>query len=192
MDLQKKGGSRNDLLKIYNQMVAIKDRINQIMNSTGGEQPVGPETTNVPVSPVTPIAPNVPVAPIVPDNTDDPDTFVTYDEDASQQFTPEIVDPAEATLFLSTEKQAFEEEERWRKFSLVQAGFGLGNIRQNPLAMHNFQQTKKDFTNCYKNPQPERVPTMNTIERNTDPRTNIRFLPVIQNQYGDRRFEWTR
>ena len=184
MDLQKKGGSRDDLLKIYNQMVAIKDRINQIINSTG-EQPVGPEIPVSPVSPVSPVTPTAPVAPIVPDNTDDPDTFVTYDEDASQQFTPEIVDPAEATLFLSTEKQAFEEEERWRKFSLVQPGFGLGNVRQNPLAMHNFQQQKKDFTNCYKNPQPGRVPTMNTIERNQDPRTNIRFLPVIQNQYGD-------
>ena len=153
--------------------------------------PEGPKGPEEPVEPEEPIGPEKPVGPsgVPTDNKDDENAMVKFDEDHENSFLPEIINPAEATLFLSTNKEAREEKKRWENYSFVRPGFGLGNINQNSLAMYNYQQEKKDFTNCYKSEKPGKAPSIRTIEKNSNPENQPFWIPAIMNEYGEVQFE---
>ena len=158
---------------IKNRIDAIKARIYEIMKLIQFE-------------PVEPAA--LPTAP--DENTDDPETFVNFDPDETQNLDADLIKaPIQDSGILSSEVEKLAEERRWAQFSLVQPGFGLGNINQNGLALHNFLQKKKQFTNCYKNPKPFTVPTTASVERTWSPEMTPGWTPVLMNAHGDVRFQ---
>jgi hypothetical protein len=124
------------------------------------------------------------IGPVPVSITDDPDSLAISNDELQGQFAPDAVDPAEASLFLSTPSEAEAEARRWSRFSLVKPGFGLGSIRQNPLARHNFEAEKKRFTNCFKGPKPNKIP-----RAKADPQLQPYFIPVVQNEYENVNFE---
>ena len=165
IDAQKRGAHKDELNSIYKQIMDVSEKIKEL---TGGGGEGGEET-----------------------NGDDPDTTAIFDhiEHAEQSFEPDIVDPAEAELFLSTDKEAAEEETRWRQYSMVKPGFGLGTINQNGLAMHNYQEEKKRFTNCFKSEKPGRQPTKTAVEKKWPKDMQPFWLPAVMNEYGQVEFE---
>ena len=132
-----------------------------------------------------------PAVPTVPDeNIDDPETFVNYDPDNTQNLDADLIkEPIQQSGIMSTEQEKLAEDRRWAQFSLVQPGFGLGNINQNSLALHNFLEKKKRFTNCFKNPKPFVVPTLAAISENWSPEMTPGWTPVLMNAHGEVRFQ---
>ncbi len=194
-DAKNTGASKEELKKIYDRVKALVKKMEYVKSQQPQkEQPVPPE----PEDEVRPDPQQeedgdneangeVPVPPMG-GNGDDPDTLVSFG-DTDQSFLPDVVDPAEANLFLSTRKEAEEEQRRWAKYSLVRPGFGLGNINQNPLAMHNYQEEKKRFTNCYANPKPAKNITKQQVEKKWNPNMQPYWYPAIQTEYGNVQFE---
>ncbi len=194
VDAKEKGASKKELQEIAQRLIDVRNKIeklkeNMVDDDGEDEQPVAPAggeegegETNGETNG------EVPVPPTSGAGGDDPDTIVQFG-DTDQSFTPDFVDPAEANLFLSTTKEAEEEQKRWARYSLVKPGFGLGSINQNPLAMHNFQAEKKRFTNCFKPQKPEKAPSKQAVERKWSPQMAPYWYPAIQNEYGDVQFE---
>lgn len=174
LDAMKQDANKDDLQSIFKQIIEVRDRIEKL-KGTAVDETVEEQTNG-----------EVPVA---AGNDDDEHTMVQFDEDHEQLFMADIEDPAEANLFLSTSREADEEQKRWENYSLVRPGFGLGNVNQNPLAMHNYQQEKKRFTNCFKSEKPGKAPTFQAIERKSKPQNQPFWIPAIMNEYGQVQFE---
>jgi len=113
--------------------------------------------------------------------------------DNDQQFRAEMIDPAEAKLFLSTKQQAAAEQRRWEEFSTVAPNNGLGNVKTNPLLRAEINQYITRFANTDRGPKP----TMSDLEhmgirrpRPTGMYNNIpRMTPELQCAFGQDRFE---
>lgn len=126
---------------------------------------------------------------------DDPDSMVSfadYDKSIDEGeglARAEVVDPAEASLFLSTNKQARDQQQVFDSFSRVQPGHGLGNPRTNPVMKHNIRADMLRFKNNPKGNLPYMVPTMATMEQRAPQRTQPMLVPVLQNEFGSIQFE---
>lgn len=172
------------IIKIIAFLVAVGatiGSINEIISSIHNIDDLPPDQPDNPVGPDQPDNPEKPIGP----NQDDDHTFVNYDQKDNHKFEPSIVDPAEAYLFLSTEAEVENERRLWDNYSKVQSGFGLGNVRQNSLARHNFEHEKKMFTGCYSNPQPKN----NKVEVPYSSKKQPFWTPTIQNEYGNVTFD---
>ena len=128
------------------------------------------------------------------ETAEDPDTLVSLDYDQTKEqgeglARADMIDPAEAELFLSTKKEADAEQRRWEEYSIVQPGFGLGGPMVNGLQRHNLRQERKRFTNNFKTPKPYYVPSIKTIEERADPRDQPIFTPIYQNAFGAEKFD---
>jgi hypothetical protein len=103
----------------------------------------------------------------------------------------EYVNPAEVKLFLSTDKEARDEQKRWEGFSRVEPGNSLGNANTNPLIRINNQYYKKQFQNADKTMQkrkPYIVPTVEGIRRR--PWSDPQFVNIYDGyEHGKVRFE---
>jgi hypothetical protein len=149
------------------------------------KEPIGPDPDK-PDKPIGPDPPNpTPDKPVGPGGDDD-HTFVNYEQEDNQKFAPSVVDPAEAYLFLSTNAEAEKERSLWDNYSKVQSGYGLGTVRQNSLARHNFEHERKMFTGCFKNPQPK---GLRPVEVPYSSQRQPFWTPAIQNEYGNVTFE---
>jgi hypothetical protein len=141
---------------------------------------------------------------ILPDRLDgiedDPETFVDIPDSAGNVgvldkgegvLAAEIVDPAEADLFLQKPEEIIKETNAWNAYSMVDPGFGLGNARQNPLYKENIVSDMRRFKNAYKLPvRPKKQPTANQIYNNVKPRNQQPvFTPIYMGAFGKDKFE---
>ena len=103
----------------------------------------------------------------------------------------EFVNPAEIKLFLSTDKEARDEQKRFEEFSRVEPGNSLGNARVNPLIRVNNEYYKKQFKNADKTMKPRApyiVPTIRGIRRK--PWSDPQFVDIYDGyEHGKVRFE---
>jgi hypothetical protein len=154
-----------------------------------------------PIRPVEPVTPVEPVPPGDEDETKDdaddegvvvPDLDKLEPTDTSEGTRiAEYVNPAEVKLFLSTDKEARDEQKRWEEFSRVQPGNSLGNRRTNPLIAVNNEYYRKRFQNCDKTREkatPYIVPTVAGIRRR--PWSDPQFVNIYDGyEHGNVRFE---
>jgi hypothetical protein len=131
--------------------------------------------------------------------------------DNDQQYRAEMVDPAEAKLFLSSKQEAAAEQRRWEEYSTVAPNNGLGNVRTNPLLRAEVDQYITRFANTDRGLRPTRmdIELMNPMKvaqreglsrrrrlggllHNTLGRSyndTPRFTPEIQCAFGQDQFE---
>lgn len=116
--------------------------------------------------------------------------------DNDQQFRAEIIDPAEAKLFLSSKQEAEAEQRRWQEYSTVAPNNGLGNVRTNPLLRAEFNQYITRYANTDRGLRPTRmdIELMNPMkvaqrEGLSRRRPAQRFTPEIQCAFGQDQFE---
>jgi hypothetical protein len=130
--------------------------------------------------------------------------------DNDQQYRAEMIDPAEAKLFLSTKQEAEAEQRRWQEYSTVAPNNGLGSVRTNPLLRAEVDQYITRYANTDRGLRPTRmdIELMNSVSRgvlyNKRPkgtsrvaqreglsrlRPAQRFTPEIQCAFGQDHFE---
>jgi hypothetical protein len=106
------------------------------------------------------------------------------------------IDPAEATLFLSSKMEAEAEQKRWAAYSNVQPFNGLGDTRTNPL----LREQVRTYINQFATPNKCAYPTRNDmrmLNRNKIIKSqqllpqvsNRPFIPTIQVAFGQDHFE---
>jgi len=116
--------------------------------------------------------------------------------DNDQQYRAEMVDPAEAKLFLSSKQEAEAEQRRWQEYSTVAPNNGLGSVRTNPLLRAEVDQYITRFANTDRGLRPTRtdIELMNPMrvaqrEGLSRRRPAPRFTPEIQCAFGQDHFE---
>ena len=120
-------------------------------NREGGVTIINPPEHGGSVDPVAPVVPVVPGTDIdMEGNT----TFVDYQQARGESenegyLRSSVVDPAEARLFLNTDKEAKNQQKLWDNFSRVEPGFSLGSPNINPIAKHNQREDALRFKNNY-------------------------------------------
>ena len=123
---------------------------------------------------------------IIPDQADDPNNYAKNEA----FIRSEVVDPAEARLFLSTTRESRNQQNLWSEFSQVEPGNSLGSMGFNTLRQHNLRSDLKRFTKTKKNTvHASRVPTIAEMERRAPKATQPTFIPVVQNEFGNVQFE---
>jgi hypothetical protein len=111
-------------------------------------------------------------------------------EGVEHEWRSDIIDPAEAKLFLSDAREVQEEKKRWDEYSMVMPGHGLGTPSTNGLIRQNMRDHQKRFSNNYKTgdklkpygPQhPCRVPTKSSVDRRSHGNANqTQFYNIYQ------------
>lgn len=116
------------------QIADLKGKIDAAEAAAAAQEPSEPE-------------PAPAIAPLNPG--DDQNTLVDMGEGTERV---NFVDPAEADLFISADKERLAEQQRWEKYSLVSPGYGLGGPAVNSLQRANLSSERRRFTNCFRPP----------------------------------------
>jgi len=135
----------------------------------------------------------------VPNLAEDPSTIVDFQGEGSDEVgesteRANFIDPAEATLFISSDKIRQLEQKRWEDFSLVQPWNGLGNPQTNPLLRHQVQEYITRYGKCDKAPKPTpqqmrqlccyRDQIIKNREFQPNYKTDFPFMPTVQASFG--------
>ena len=135
----------------------------------------------------------------VPSQAEDPSTIVDFagegaDDVGQSTERANFIDPSEATLFMTDDRQRAQEQKRWENFSLVQPWNGLGNPRTNPLLNHQVQEymLRYDKADKAKKPTPQemrqlpeyRDKIIKNREFQPNYKTDFPFIPTVQASFG--------
>jgi len=102
----------------------------------------------------------------------------------------DVVDPAEANLFLNTGREAREQQKMWSDFSKVQPGHSLGSLAYNGLRRQNLRHDIARFSKATKaRNHAYHVDTLHELERKAPLANQPMFVPIYQNDYGTVQFE---
>jgi hypothetical protein len=135
----------------------------------------------------------------IPNMAEDPNTIVDFQGEGSDEVgesteRANFIDPSEATLFMSDQRERALEQKRWEDFSLVQPWNGLGNPQTNPLLRHQVQEyiTRYGKTDKAPKPTPQQLRQLDQYrdqiiknrEQQPNYKTDFPFMPTVQASFG--------